>query len=69
MMTVKCTCISCHVDYSLNVKPLDYLRWSQGMHVQTAFPYLSPSERELFISGICGECYDKIFADEDEDEE
>ena len=38
-------------------------------HVQDIFPYLSPAERELLISGICPDCWDSMFPIEDEDEE
>jgi len=29
--------------------------------IQDIFPELSSGERELFISGMCGECFDKVF--------
>jgi hypothetical protein len=32
-------------------------------HIQEIFPYVSPDIRELFITGWCGECFDKIFKD------
>lgn len=36
--------------------------------VQQIFPYLSPNERELLISGTCDECWAKMFPpDDDED--
>lgn len=35
--------------------------------VQEAFPYLPSKERELFVSGLCGECWDKLFKDSDPD--
>lgn len=34
--------------------------WS-GALVQNAFPDMSPDDRELLISGICGPCYDSLF--------
>lgn len=34
-------------------------------HVQDIFPYLSPAERELLITGIDEECFNKMFGGED----
>ena len=34
-------------------------------HVQDIFPYLSPAERELLITGIDDECFNKMFGGED----
>ena len=34
-------------------------------HVQDIFPYLSPAERELLITGIDEECFNKMFEGED----
>lgn len=34
-------------------------------HVQDIFPYLSPAERELLITGIDDKCFHKMFEGED----
>lgn len=34
-------------------------------HVQDIFPYLSPAERELLITGTDDECFNKMFGGED----
>lgn len=45
----------------------DYFDWSfDGVLVQNAFPYLSADEREMLISGICPECWKKMWGDDDE---
>ena len=37
-------------------------------HVQDVFPDWSPADRELyFITGICGDCWKKLFPPEEED--
>jgi hypothetical protein len=41
----------------LRVDAEDVARHDQGVYVQTAFPYLPPELRELWISGVCGECW------------
>ena len=39
----------------------DYQSWQNGKLIQDAMPYLTISQRELLISGICGTCFDKMF--------
>jgi len=55
------------------VRPQDFEDWRQGELVQFAFPYLSKEQRELLISGTCGECWKTLFGnpfgDFEEDEE
>lgn len=43
-----------------NKKYQEYLK-GNIMHIQNALPDLNPSERELFISGICDACWNKMF--------
>lgn len=56
-----------HVN-EIEVNEMDYWYWDDGISVQEAFPYLSPEEREMLISGICPTCWEKTFADEPEEE-
>jgi hypothetical protein len=42
----------------------DVARWKAGALIQNVFPQLSEGVRELMISGICGNCFDDLFADE-----
>jgi hypothetical protein len=37
---------------------------SGKVHIQNALPNISDNDRELLLSGICGECFDKIFEEE-----
>lgn len=45
------------------------LRWWQdeGMHIQRAFPDLSPDVREVMISGTHPKCWDVLFPEEDDE--
>jgi len=44
------------------VNPKDLSDWkSEKKYIQDAMPYLSDSEREILISKTCGECFDKMF--------
>ncbi len=62
-------CVQCHQNVTVTVDPEDVERHRKGVLAQEAFadsrgvPYLSASERELFISGICPKCWDEIFGD------
>jgi hypothetical protein len=38
-------------------------RHSMGVKIQNVCLNLTPAEREIIISGICGECYDQMFQD------
>lgn len=56
-------CPLCGKLQNVAVESADYADFLEGKHAQDAFPYLSASERELLISGICGECWNRIFPD------
>jgi hypothetical protein len=65
-----CSCPICGKEYGIYVNGEDDFNWSfKGMLAQDAFPYLSASERESLISGICSECWDDMFGEEEKEEE
>lgn len=45
----------------IDVKEDDYFNWVHGELAQNAFPYLSITERESLISGLCKECQREVF--------
>lgn len=47
--------------YSFEVPDKGYRRWLMGESIQKALPMLTPDQREIMISGICGKCFDKMF--------
>ena len=53
------------VELELSQEQID--RYNSGVLAQNAFPHLTPDEREIIISGICGECFDNMFARAEED--
>lgn len=59
--THKITCWKCKSVHLIKVFDRDYIAWKSGKYIQDVMPYLSADDRELFISGICGECYDKLY--------
>lgn len=55
-------CNMCGKTKKLKVNKDDYLRWNSGELIQNCFPYLSADQREILISGFCGECFENIFS-------
>lgn len=67
-VTLYSKCNSCDTSGELTVKAHDYNAYQSGVMVQTAFPYLTPEQREFyFISRMCGECWDHLFSAWDEE--
>ena len=62
-------CYACGNALSVTVRSADLEKFRAGNFAQDCFPYLSPSEREFLISGICDPCWDEMFPDESDEEE
>lgn len=61
-------CPHCHRVIELPLKERELLAWNPNeTYVQTQFPQLTPSQREMLLSGLCEECWNEIFNDEDEE--
>jgi hypothetical protein len=54
-------CVDCGEENFVIVNAEDFLKWQKGTVIQIAMPYLSPAEREMFITGLCSKCFDKLF--------
>lgn len=61
MITLYTNCPFCGKRQYVTVEQEDYAKYVGGEHAQEAFPYLTPAEREIIISGICEECWDNLF--------
>lgn len=60
------TCRCCGEEHKISVPMNAYHEWRQGHRmIQDALPSLTVDERELLLSGICGVCFDKTFAEDD----
>ena len=66
---VSVVCPFCGKENFLTLSADDFNAWQNGMSVQDAFPYLSADEREGLITGICPECWDKMFPSDDPEED
>ena len=63
------SCRICKKTHTLKVRVEDYFLFDcpNRPHIQDIFPYLSPAERELLLSGICPDCWAKMFGGEDDE--
>lgn len=64
---IEVQCIICNKSFVIKCRKEDYVKWkNKEGHIQDLLGYLTTDERELLISGTCGECFDKMFAPEEE---
>ena len=61
LVHVKKSCPLCQIQQSVFVKAEQIEKWENGMHIQTAFPELTPSQREVLQTGTCDTCWDNMF--------
>ena len=62
-ITAGFVCPMCNTYHTLTVELEQYLNYQAGELVQDAFPKMSPTDRERFISGLCPDCQKKIFVE------
>ena len=66
-IAVACRCPRCEEVNLVRVGADDIVAWKvDGVPVQGAFPYLDADQREMLMTGICGTCWDKMFAEDGE---
>lgn len=61
-ISTRCRC--CNKTYTLEVEEddaIEYMFSDSRRYIQDIFPYLTPGERELLISGICETCFHEMF--------
>ena len=59
-------CPICGSANYIAVNEMDYLDWQDGKLAQDAFPYLNADAREMLISGICPDCWERTFGGDEE---
>ena len=64
--SIEATCTSCGITRQFNPLSDSLEQWMKGALIQNALPELSDDERELFISGTCGACFDLMFPGDDD---
>lgn len=64
-MVIETVCPFCGGVTIIDVNADDYAAWQAGELAQNAFPYLDAADREVLISGICYNCQDEVFEEDD----
>lgn len=68
-LIVRGPCIYCRAPQEIRLQADDLQKFLAGGFAQDCFPYLTASEREFLLSGICGACWDDIFPPEGNDDD
>ena len=63
MQTYHLECVRCSKENAIDANPRDVESWRDGHLIQDAMPYLDADQREMFISGICSTCWNKMFGE------
>ena len=61
MIVIEIKCPICKKVSIIEVPVDGFINWQGGELIQNAFPTLSADVREQLISGICPECWEKMF--------
>lgn len=65
-ITLNPICPECGQPHPVTVEAKDFKDYRNGLkHAGDAFPYLSPGQRELLITGICEACWEHLFGEQD----
>lgn len=62
-------CPQCNTVLTVEVEGANVFKYHQGYGIVDVLGHLSADERERFISGYCGDCWDALFPDDDDEEE
>ena len=61
---VTASCVYCGRSVTVTIEEELFDKWRKGYEaIQDIMPDVSPDDREIFISNICGSCFDKLFED------
>jgi hypothetical protein len=66
-MAIARTCVVCGKPRPIHCTEEQFQDWKNGALAQQAMPDVPAAERELLLSGICGECWKETFRDEEDD--
>ena len=63
VLEVEIVCPFCGAIHSVLVNEDDFACFQNGLLAQDAFPYLTATEREELISGMCPDCQHEVFGE------
>jgi hypothetical protein len=66
---IEIACSTCGIEHLIGTTLSGYVSWRAGAFVQDAFPDVPKEYREMFISGTCPECFERMFGSFDDDDE
>ena len=69
IFTAVCPCCGRAQQVQVRLEDLNEFRYTNTRNIQQIFWYLKPSQRELFLTGICEVCWCDVFGDEDDEDE
>ena len=61
---VECRCPMCGKSYTIIVPREGFIKWRNGDRIQECLPTLSNEDREALLTGICEDCWDKMYGEE-----
>lgn len=57
-------CVQCGASKVISVNEANYYEWlNRKLLIQHAFPEVDSADREMMISGTCGNCFDVMFGE------
>lgn len=65
--TVIVKCQACKHLHEVVFSTMQEQHWKDGEYIQRVAPRLTAGERELLISGYCDDCFESMFAHDEED--
>ena len=64
-MSLELKCLRCKKTQTVPITNKQLLSWQCGSPIQNVAPNLDAGQRELLISGVCGRCFDNMYAEEE----
>ena len=61
-LIIRTTCPLCGAESEVAINADDYAAWQRGQLIQNSFPYLTASQREALMTGICDPCWENSYA-------
>lgn len=61
---VEVRCPICGKSYIVTVPHDGFIAWRNGSRIQDCMPSLSNEDREALMTGICGECWERMYGEE-----
>lgn len=64
IITLEIHCKKCGSQHFIYVDLFKYAKWKEGEGlIQDMLPDLTPSQRELILSGLCNDCFNEMFSE------